>query len=272
MDGVSRITPRQGVGTQQEGGRAGGQAGGQAGWLQDAEVTSQLCPTRGNLHTAIQNAALCTHRLQLSCEDLSVVVRLAGIQHHQQQIRALAHGDDLPAAACCAHKSGFAIENQTRQEVSSTFALLHMATACRSRPAARRREGNLKLGGSRLAAAKARQHGRQLGSRPPLSMARPKVLTLALCCPLDDPRQIQQLNLGVVVVDDAGNACEPAWGRREGEGRGHGVGEAGQAPVPPAQPVQLSRFEGSKCARVGAAPGGPCQKSPRAAPSSSLTL
>ena len=43
-----------------------------------------------------------THRLQLSCQDLAVVVRLAGIQHHQQQVRRLADGDDLPAAACTA--------------------------------------------------------------------------------------------------------------------------------------------------------------------------
>jgi hypothetical protein len=32
--------------------------------------------------------------------------------------------------------------------------------------------------------------------------------TLALCCPLNDTRQIQQLYLGVVVMDDTRDACQ----------------------------------------------------------------
>lgn len=43
-----------------------------------------------------------THRLQLAGQDFAVVVRLAGVQHHKQQVGALAHRDDLAATACAA--------------------------------------------------------------------------------------------------------------------------------------------------------------------------
>jgi hypothetical protein len=40
------------------------------------------------------------HALQLTRQDLAVEVRLARVQHHQQQIGALAHRNHLPTAAC----------------------------------------------------------------------------------------------------------------------------------------------------------------------------
>lgn len=40
------------------------------------------------------------HRLQLSSQDFSVIVRLAGIQHHQQEIGRLAHRNHLAPATC----------------------------------------------------------------------------------------------------------------------------------------------------------------------------
>ena len=40
------------------------------------------------------------HGLQLSGQDFAVRVRLAGVEDHQQQVRALAHGDDLAPAPC----------------------------------------------------------------------------------------------------------------------------------------------------------------------------
>ncbi len=39
-------------------------------------------------------------RLQLPREDLAMCMRLAGIQHHEQQICAFTYGDDLPPSPC----------------------------------------------------------------------------------------------------------------------------------------------------------------------------
>lgn len=112
-----------------------------------------------------------------------MVVRLARIQHHQQQIRRLAHSNDLPSAAC-AQKTGGQASLKARVE--------WLCTGCCRSPAS-------------LAPQHAAQPRSAPCSPPPTP---PLLLTAPLCCALNDTRQIQQLNLGIVVMDDARNASQ----------------------------------------------------------------
>lgn len=44
------------------------------------------------------------HALQLLGQDAPMRMRPAGVQHHQQQIRTLAHSYHLPPTPCARHK------------------------------------------------------------------------------------------------------------------------------------------------------------------------